>query len=81
MWQKIEDIQPGARYHPGLLLYAESLIDEDFNPEGVVEGHWCDGDGNEEGFWQAAVWCGYHDLFETKAVKPTHFMLKPERPQ
>lgn len=75
-WKLIDDIQPGARYEPGLLLYSATLIDEDFNPDGIVEGHWIDDIG-----WQASVWCGYHDTFETRVIVPTHFMLKPKRPQ
>lgn len=79
MWRKIEEIDDGTRYAPGLLLYAETLIDADFNPSGVVEGYWQDGD-DESGDWVAAVWCGYHDEWHSKPVKPTHFMIK-EGPQ
>lgn len=79
-WRPIAELED--RYIPGLLLYAESLVSEDFNPEGVVEGHWQDGDGIitdlNDGEWVAAVWCDYHDTYETIPVKPTHFMLKPK---
>lgn len=75
-WRPIEELD--NRYLPGLLLYSASLIDEDFNPDGIVEGHWQDGICEEEGEWVAAVWCDYHDTFETKVVKPTHYMVKPK---
>ena len=79
VWRPIEQL--ADRYIPGLLLYSATLIDEDFNPDGIVEGHWCDEAGDEAGHWIAAVWCDYHDTFETKRVEPTHFMLKPKGPK
>lgn len=48
-------------------FYAKELIDEDFNPLGIVTGAFT-GD-----YFEAAVWCGIHDCFETRKINPTHF--------
>lgn len=72
IWHPISAINDTNRYEPSLLLHCPDLICSDFNPSGVVEGHWCDDEG-----WQAAVWCGYHDEFHTKFVTPTLIMTIP----
>lgn len=59
-----------------LRLFAESLIDEDFNPSGSAEGHWCDDVG-----WQAALWNDGADEFYTAVIYPSHFMTLPEPPK
>jgi hypothetical protein len=73
VWLPIADIKD--KYIPGMFLYGPELVCPDFNPEGVVEGHWVDDIG-----WQGAVWNGYNDEWETKTINPTHFMLKPKAP-
>ncbi len=72
VWHPIISINDSNRYEPSYLLHCPDLICSDFNPSGVVEGHWCDDEG-----WQAAVWCGYHDEFHTKFVTPTLIMTIP----
>ncbi|WP_163004415.1 hypothetical protein [Pseudomonas viridiflava] len=72
IWHPISAINDTNRYEPSFLLHCPDLICSDFNPSGVVEGHWCDDEG-----WQAAVWCGYHDEFHTKFVTPTLIMTIP----
>ncbi|WP_439851115.1 hypothetical protein ACTACG_07140 [Pseudomonas syringae] len=72
VWHPISAINDSNRYAPSYLLHCPDLICSDFNPSGVVEGHWCDDEG-----WQAAVWCGYHDEFHTKFVTPTLVMMIP----
>ncbi|MDU8454865.1 hypothetical protein [Pseudomonas syringae group sp. J254-4] len=72
IWHPINAINDGNRYEPSFLLHCPDLICSDFNPSGVVEGHWCDDEG-----WQAAVWCGYHDEFHTKFVTPMLIMTIP----
>lgn len=54
-----------------VLLYVPDLVDEDFNPTGVIEGHWQDVDG-----WVGAVWCPVQDYWKYRAVSPTHFLRK-----
>lgn len=71
-WRPIAEATVGDRFIDGpLWLAGPALIDEDYNPEGIVEGFWLDDIG-----WQAAVWCGYHDEWHTKTVEPTHFMQR-----
>jgi len=72
IWHPINAINDKNRYEPSFLLHCPDLICSDFNPSGVVEGHWCDDEG-----WHAAVWCGYHDEFHTKFVTPTLIMVIP----
>lgn len=72
IWHPISAINDTNRYEPSFLLHCPDLICSDFNPSGVVEGHWCDDEG-----WQAAVWCGHHDEFHTKFVTPTLVMTIP----
>ncbi|WKW34354.1 hypothetical protein KIH13_12305 [Pseudomonas viridiflava] len=72
IWHPISEINDTNRYELSFLLHCPGLICSDFNPSGVVEGHWCDDEG-----WQAAVWCGYHDEFHTKFVTPTLIMTIP----
>ncbi|UBY97472.1 hypothetical protein LCG56_26675 [Pseudomonas cannabina pv. alisalensis] len=72
VWHPISAINDSNRYAPSFLLHCPDLVCSDFNPSGVVEGHWCDDEG-----WQAAVWCGYHDEFHTKFVTPTLVMTIP----
>lgn len=87
-WRPIEELSKPARYENAFLLFAEELRDPDYNPEGVVEGHWSDGplvDGPDgideaEGVWIASVWCGYHDQWHAKEIKPTHYMPWPSAP-
>ncbi len=54
-----------------VLLFSEGFIDDDFCPTGWVEGHCCDG------AWQAAIWNGYTDQWDTREVVPTHFQPLP----
>lgn len=71
-WHSIEDISEADKYSGEYLLYGPSLIDLDFNPTGIVEGHWQDDEG-----WVGAVWSGCHDCWDARIVSPTHFARKP----
>lgn len=83
-WQPIGQAPKGGHV---LLLHCPALVDGDFNPEGVVEGHWQDGQfGSEQpedhpGNWLAPHWNPIHDEWITKAVEPTHWMPQPARPE
>lgn len=68
-WRPIEEAE---KYDGEFLLYGPSLIDPDFNPTGIVEGHWQDDEG-----WVGAVWCGCHDCWNAVVIEPTHFTRKP----
>jgi len=61
-----------APKNTAVLLFSEDFIDEDFNPTGVVDGHWSD--DTEWTIWQ---WNGYQDCFDTiNNVNPTHWAPK-----
>lgn len=68
-WRPIEEAE---KYDGEYLLYSSDLVDLDFNPSGVVEGHWQDGMG-----WVGAVWWGSQDCWQEKVINPTHFTHKP----
>lgn len=78
IWQPIEDLLNNAKlkYH-AVLLYSPEFVDLDFNPEGVYEGFFTDGDG---GKFLAAVWNNEQDCYDTLKVEPTHYMLKIKGP-
>jgi hypothetical protein len=65
-----------ARYGPPVLLYAESFIDEDFIPDGVVEGCWQDDAG-----WKGAFWNPEFDAWDTRVCEPSHWMAQPTAPR
>lgn len=67
-WRPIEEAE---KYNGEYLLYGPKLVDLDFNPAGVVEGHWQDDMG-----WVGAVWCGQHDCWHDTIIEPTHFLPK-----
>lgn len=72
VWYPIEDIDGMEHTHVSLLLYSPAFVDPDFNPEGVLEGHYQD-----EGGWTAAVWNDSQDCFNTvMCLEPTHYMIK-----
>lgn len=76
-WHPITpDLPNDVKYSSNLLLWSKSLIHLDFNPEGVVDGHWCDGGGNPDGFWEGAIWNNDQDCFDTEIIKPTHYAIK-----
>ena len=60
---------------PDYLFHSPDLVDEDFNPQGVVKGHWQDGVG-----FVAAVWNNDQDCWYSQKIYPTHFMPKPRAP-
>ncbi|WP_110642516.1 hypothetical protein [Salinicola sp. CPA57] len=68
-WRTIEEAE---KYDGEYLLHGPDLVDPDFNPTGIVAGHWQDDQG-----WVGAVWCGQHDCWEYRVIEPTHFARKP----
>lgn len=73
-WQPIST---APKYTP-IRLYAQGggFYDEDFNPSGSVEGHWCDDSG-----WIGAFWDGEHDCWQRREdIVPTHWMPLPAAP-
>lgn len=72
VWYPIEDIAGMEQNYVSLLLYSPKFVDLDFNPEGVIEGHFQD-----EGGWTAAIWNNDQDCFDTvMCLEPTHYMIK-----
>jgi hypothetical protein len=72
-WQPIKTADP---YGTPIRAYAADLIDPDFNPSGSVEACWVDDIG-----WIGAVWNGHHDVWDTRPIKPTHWMALPVPPE
>lgn len=56
------------------LAYGPSLVDLDFNPQGIVEACF---DGER---LIGAVWNGVHDIWNTVPIEPTHWMPLPAPP-
>lgn len=76
LWMPIADVGAEEKYDGFFLLFATSLIHEDFNPSGIVEGYWQDGEG-----WIAAIWNNDQDCWNAKVIEPTHAMRLPLGPQ
>lgn len=61
-----------------VLGYNEKWIDEDFNPEGIRESFYNDGN------WHSCIWDNDHDTwnndFFDKNIPPTHWMQRPSPP-
>lgn len=55
-----------------LWLFSPEFIDEDFNPSGVVDGHW-----NCDAGWVCWSWNGCQDCYDTlEGQGPTHYAEK-----
>lgn len=76
-WKSISelDVKRENAYGIPYLLFAKELIDEDFNPSGVVEGFFQDGDDEDAG-WLGAIWDNDQDCYNLIPIKPTHFKEK-----
>lgn len=70
-WQPIET----APKDEPLWLAGPSLVDEDYNRKGVVEGYWLDDLG-----WMGAIWNNEQDYWESQQINPTHWMAIPDPP-
>lgn len=68
IWLPIKEADKYGGNGGSYLLHAPELIDLDFNPEGVVDGHWQDDEG-----WIGAIWDNYQDCWAEQTIKPTHF--------
>lgn len=54
-----------------ILAYAADLVDEDFNPSGVVDAYWQDDEG-----WIGGIWNGSQDCWDAQPIRPTHWHEK-----
>lgn len=73
-WKPINSFDPNNQQPT--LLFNREWIDEDFNPNGVVEGFM-----GGEGHFIAAVWNDCQDCYETENITPTHWQPLPEPPK
>lgn len=74
-WRPIESVSEDDRRAGFFLLFSPTLVDADFNPIGVVEGYWQDGEG-----WIGAVWNNDQDCWDAESVTPTLFRPLPAPP-
>ena len=51
-------------------VYGPTLMDQDYNPDGIVEAYWLDDHG-----WVGAVWNNEQDCWDALVVHPTHGMI------
>ncbi|MNS37847.1 hypothetical protein D3C72_700800 [compost metagenome] len=53
--------------------YSKEWINEDFNPEGIRECHYC-GTSIEDAEWQSSKWCNSCDEWHADDTVPTHWL-------
>lgn len=70
-WRPIES----APKDRPIWLHDPTLVCEDFNPSGSVEGYWQDTEG-----WIGAVWNACQDVWDAKVIHPTHWRALPPPP-
>lgn len=70
-WLPIAQLDVKQNYGIPYLLFAKELIDEDFNPSGVVEGFYQEGEG-----WLGGVWDNTQDCYIVTTINPTYFKEK-----
>jgi hypothetical protein len=70
-WRLIEGLDVTENYGVPYLLFSKELIDEDFNPSGVVDGFYQDGEG-----WVGGVWDNTQDCYIVTTIFPTHYKEK-----
>jgi hypothetical protein len=68
-------IESAPRDNGTFLAWGESLIDEDFNPDGVALCSWLDDEG-----WYGSVWDGRTDHWDCRKIEPTHWRPFPAPP-
>ncbi|MCT4181624.1 DUF551 domain-containing protein [Elizabethkingia anophelis] len=79
-WKEIiknEDLpEQGTR----VLGFSSEWIDEDFNPDGIRECHYC-GLDIDDAEWVSAKWWDYQDCWiGDEGTKPTHWLPYPKGP-
>jgi hypothetical protein len=75
-WLPINNLKVEEHYGEPFLLFAEEFKDPDFNPSGVVEGFFQDGDDPEFSGWMISDWNNDQDCYNVIKGKPTHYSIK-----
>jgi hypothetical protein len=70
-WCPIEDLDITKNYGVPYLLFSKNLVDEDFNPSGVVDGFYQEGEG-----WVGGIWDNTQDCYIVTTIFPTHYKEK-----
>lgn len=70
-WNPISQLDVTENYGVPYLLFSKELIDPDFNPSGVVDGFYQDGEG-----WVGGVWDNDQDCYNVVSINPTHYKEK-----
>lgn len=72
------DMESAPKDGTPLWLFNEDWIDEDFNPQGICYGSYCDG----LDCWVVAYWDSVNDEYSKENKDPSHWarMVNPLRP-
>lgn len=65
-WKSIESAPKGKP----IIVFGPTLIDEDYNPDGIVEAFWT---GEEN--WAGAIWNNEQDCYDLQVIAPTHWLV------
>lgn len=76
-WKLISEITNEEKYNYVLHVHHPSFIDEDFNPEGIIEAVCTESGDGEPDSWIGAFWDNDQDCWDTRdlEVVPTHFII------
>jgi len=78
VWTEVREFMPDQA--TTVLGYSLDWVDEDFNPAGIRECHYC-GLSVDDAEWISAKWCDSQDFWDADTdTAPTHWCAVPVNP-